>query len=73
MNLFAEDVIAPLLGASFVMALVALFAWILIADGKELGHEEERRKAIKAGVAHWTGDPITGESKFEYEAGRGTP
>lgn len=28
--------------------------------------QQERELAIKAGVAHWTINPTTGERKFEY-------
>lgn len=47
-----------------IAAFVILFIGAWVGWDKGLTHAE--REAIKAGVAHYTVNPQTGETKFEY-------
>ena len=51
------------------LVLVAAFLWSMFSVGYigcSVGKSEVREEAIKAGAAHWTIDPKTGERKFEF-------
>lgn len=53
---------------------VASVLWWTYDSGRELGHTEERKAAVKAGVARYVADPATGATRFEYlRPGEGKP
>lgn len=54
-----------------VLIAVAFILWFLSCIGVEdigeyNGHYYEKQNAVIAGVAHYTVNPQTGETKFEY-------
>lgn len=47
--------------------LAMIFGSLGLLWGVYLGVESGKRQAIKAGVAHWTINPVTGEKSFQYK------